>query len=107
MLDRNYTKAEIIDMELYDFFELIAKSSVSEMMVIRGTLEEGKIQMLELANAHKKKMFDFDKDTFNQETFDNELTYMVQCFAMAMYLDKKIELCARREDDLVPSCFKS
>lgn len=102
----NYTKAEIIDMDLYDFFELIAKSGVSDVMVIKGVLEDGKLEMLKLANAHKHKMFDFTEETFDNELFDNELTHMTQCFALAMYLDKKEELCLRRISDLTPDCFK-
>lgn len=103
---KEMTKAEMLDLDLYDFFDLIAKSNISDVLIIKGVLEEGKQQMLTLANAHKKKMFDFDENTFDSKKFDEELTYMVQCFGMAMYLDKKIELCTRREDDLTPDCFK-
>ena len=50
------------------------------------------------------KMFNFDE--FDQKVFDNEFTYTIQCFAMALYIDKKIELCLRRKYDLTPDCFK-
>ena len=101
------TKADIIDMELYDFFDLLAKSNVSEVMTIRGILEEGKNEMLTLHNAYMKKMFDFTEETFNQTEFDEAFTRVQHCFAMAMYLDKKVDLCHRREYDLTPECFKN
>lgn len=101
------TKADIIDMDLYDFFELLAKSNVSEVMTIRGVLEDGKNEMLKLHNAYMKKMFDFTEETFSQKDFDENFTRVQHCFALAMYLDKKVELCHRREYDLTPDCFKN
>lgn len=107
MIDKKLTKAEIIDMELYEFFDLLAKATVSEVMTVKGILSEARGEMLSLANAHKKKMFDFNEKSFDGKQFDNELTYMVHCFALAMYLDKKITLCERRQQDLTPDCFKA
>lgn len=101
------TKAEIIDMELYDFFELIAKSNINDVLVIKQTLLGARKEMLDLANAHKKEMFNFTEETFDNKKFDEELTYMVHCFALAMYVDKKAELCDRRIVDLTPECFKN
>lgn len=99
------TKAEIIDMELYDFFELIAKSNINDMLIIKQTLLGARKEMIRLANAHKKEMFNFTEETFDNKKFDEELTYMVHCFALAMYIDKKVELCDRRITDLTPKCF--
>lgn len=99
------TKAEIIDMELYDFFDLIAKSNINDMLTIKQTLLGARKEMISLANAHKKEMFNFTEKTFDNKKFDEELTYMVHCFALAMYIDKKVELCDRRITDLTPKCF--
>lgn len=99
------TKAEIIDMELYEFFDLIAKSNINDMLVIKNTLLSARKEMINLANGHKKEMFNFTEKTFDNKKFDEELTYMVHCFALAMYIDKKVELCDRRITDLTPSCF--
>ena len=107
MDNKTLTKADIIDMDLYDFFDLLAKSNVSEVMTIRGILEEGKNEMLKLHSAYMKKMFDFTEETFNQKEFDEAFTRVQHCFAMAMYLDKKVDLCHRREYDLTPECFKN
>ena len=71
----------------------------------KKALEEGKEAMLKLADEHKNKMFNFEE--FDQKVFDNEFTYTIQCFAMALYIDKKIELCLRRKYDLTPDCFKN
>lgn len=101
-----HTKADIVDMELYEFFDLIARSNNSDVMTIRAVLQEAKGLMLECAEEHKKKMFAFDDKSFDGTQFDNELTYMVHCFALAMYIDKKITLCDRRIEDLVPEVFK-
>lgn len=100
------TKADIIDMELYDFFDLLAKSNVNDVFVIKGVLENATREVLGLANQYKKEMFDFTEETFDNAKFDEKMTYMVHCFAMAMYLDKKVELCSRRIQDLTPDCFK-
>lgn len=100
------TKADIIDMGIYEFFDLIAKSNISDVLVIKQVLLNGRKEMLELANAHKKEMFNFTEETFDNKKFDEELTYMVHCFALAMYIDKKVELCLKRELDLTPECFK-
>lgn len=99
------TKAEIIDMELYDFFELIAKSNINDMLIIKQTLLGARKEMIRLANAYKKEMFNFTEETFDNKKFDEKLTYMVHCFALAMYIDKKVELCDRRITDLTPKCF--
>lgn len=101
------TKADIIDMELYDFFELLAKSTVSEVMTVRGVLEDGRNEMLQLHQGYMKQLFDFTEETFDQAKFDDNFTRVQHCFALAMYLDKKIELCHRREYDLTPDCFKN
>ena len=107
MDNKTLTKADIIAMDMYDFFDLLAKSNVSEVMTIRGILEEGKNEMLKLHSAYMKKMFDFTEETFNQKEFDEAFTRVQHCFAMAMYLDKKVDLCHRREYDLTPECFKN
>lgn len=101
------TKADIIDMELYEFFDLIAKSSISEVMTIRGVLSEGRTEMLELHNAYMKQMFDFTGENFDEQKFNDNFTRVQHCFALAMYLDKKIILCIKREYDLTPDCFKN
>lgn len=101
------TKADIIDMELYEFFDLLAKSSISEVMTIRGVLEDGRNEMLKLHEAYMKQLFDFTEESFNQRNFDDNFTRVQHCFALAMYLDKKVELCRRREYDLTPDCFKN
>lgn len=100
------TKAEIIDMDIYHFFDLIAKASISDVLAIKGTLIAGRAEMLKLVNAYKKEMFDFTEETFDQVKFDESFTRVLHCFALAMYLDKKIEACEFRELDLTPDCFK-
>lgn len=107
MIDKHLKKSDIIDMELYDFFDLLARANINEVLAIKSFLQDGRTEMLNLANTHKKEMFNFTAETFDAKKFDNELTYMVHCFAMAMYLDKKIELVSRREQDLTPDCFKT
>ena len=103
-MEKQLTKSEIIDMELYDFFDLLARSNINDVLVIKRALEEGKEAMIKLAEEHKNKMFNLEE--FDQKVFDNEFTYTIQCFAMALYIDKKIELCSRRKYDLTPDCFK-
>ena len=100
------TKAEIIDMDIYHFFELLAKASISDVLAIKGTLIAGKAEMLELANVYKEEMFNFTEETFDPTTFDEKFTRVLHCFALALYLDKKIEACEYREVDLTPDCFK-
>ena len=107
MIEKKLTQAEIIDMELYEFFDLIAKANASEILTIKQTLISGKNEMLEFANSYKKKMFDFSEETFDPKVFDENLTRMVHCFALALYIDKKVTLCQRREIDLTPECFKN
>lgn len=107
MDNKNLTKADIIDMDLYDFFELIAKANVSDVMTIRGVLEDGKNEMLTLHNLYMQRMFDFTGDNFDKTKFDDNFTRVQHCFALAMYLDKKVDLCHRREYDLTPECFKN
>lgn len=106
MIKEQLTKSDIIDMELYDFFDLLARANINDVLVIKRALLDGKEAMLTLAEGHKNKMFDFKDKEFDQKIFDEEFTYTIQCFAMAMYLDKKVELCQRREYDLTPECFK-
>lgn len=103
---KQFTDAELADLELYDFFELIAKSNISDVLVIRSALEHCKVESLGLVDVYSKKCFDTEDKDYESEKFNEYLTKMMQCFAMAMYLDKKIELCQRRQEDLTPSCFK-
>ena len=42
MIEKKLTQAEIIDMELYEFFDLIAKANASEILTIKQTLISGK-----------------------------------------------------------------
>lgn len=107
MINEQYTKSDIIDMELYEFFDLLARANINEVLVIRQTLLSGKETMLKLAEEHNKKMFGFKEGEFDKSAFDEEFTYTIQCFAMALYLDKKINLCNRRKEDLTPKCFKN
>ena len=51
-------------------------------------------------------MFNFTEETFDPTTFDEKFTRVLHCFALALYLDKKIEACEYREIDLTPDCFK-
>ena len=51
-------------------------------------------------------MFDFTSDSFDGAKFDEYFTHTIRCFALAMYIDKKITLCKRREEDLTPKVFK-
>ena len=106
MIDKQYTRAEIVDMELYEFFDLIAKASISQVLVIKQSLEKSKIETLRIAEQYKKKMFDFTSNSFDGAKFDEYFTHTIRCFALAMYIDKKITLCKRREEDLTPKVFK-
>lgn len=106
MVDKQYTRAEIVDMELYEFFALIAKASISQVLVIKQSLEKSKIETLRIAEQYKKKMFEFTPDSFDGTKFDEYFTHTIRCFALAMYIDKKITLCKRREEDLTPKVFK-
>ncbi len=104
--DKKLTTGDLVDMDIYDFFDLLAKSNINDVLVIKGILNKSKLEMIELANTYKSKMFDFTDKTFDSAKFDEAFTRTIHCFALAMYLDKKIEACIRREYDLTPKCFK-
>lgn len=106
MIDKQYTRAEIVDMELYEFFDLIAKASISQVLVIKHALEKSKEESLKVAEYSKNQMFAFKVDNFDGEAFDKFFTHAIRCFALAMYIDKKITLCERREQDLTPKVFR-
>ena len=64
-MEKQLTKSEIIDMELYDFFDLLARSNINDVLVIKRALEEGKEAMIKLAEEHKNKMFKLWKNSTN------------------------------------------
>lgn len=108
MKQKQYTAAGLVDLELYDFFELIAKSSITDVLVIKGALEKCRKEAMDLVNTYGEMIFGEKADPeMTNEKFYELHTKMLQSFAVAMYIDKKIELCIRRQDDLTPSCFKN
>lgn len=106
-MEKQYTDAGLVDLDLYDFFDLIAKSNITDVLVIKSALEKCKKEAMGLVNTYGKMLFGEKAEDITAEKFNELHTKMLQCFAVAMYIDKKIELCIRRQDDLTPTCFKN
>lgn len=93
---------DIVDLPLYDLFKFLAAKNAGEVLIIRGIFTKAQDAMLSSADKFLKKL----SEESEKENYEVNLSMAIQCYAQALFIGEKIELCDKVSYDLTPECFK-
>jgi hypothetical protein len=93
---------DIVDLPLYDLFKFLAAKNAGEVLIIRGIFTKAQDAMLSSADKFLKKL----SEESEKENYEVNLSMAIQCYAQALFIGEKIELCGKVSYDLTPECFK-
>lgn len=99
MFFKNMTEEQVVDLPIYDLYKLLEEATASDVLVVRGILQNAKNLTEGLANKFTKRLIEHEGEN------DDNLTMVIQCYAQAMYIEKKLELCKKFSELKTPKCF--